>query len=717
LLEKLESSLAKPKQPLHLPPYVEKKERDLTDEEIEKLVEIIQPYFVEGQRQNLVLYLTGYLRKLNVSEESIYKLYEQLQPADDPKDLKARLAAIRKSFEKELEDITGLSGLAGLLGEETARELCSQINQTLKLQTQEEKEELLQELNQEQPQTEENYIYVEMNRKNKKYARCNYNALVIEVGAFEKNELIDKYFFVVHYKAFACCIEKIYLIENPLTQEESLEIHFVSKNPAKPKVILKGSIQDIWEGLKTRTTFVLETSRGLNVLTAVLNHYLEKNMFERKQEDLPPGFYYLDNKFVAIGFEEKNYTKEDLQKAALFLNEYIYSHPNPALIASIIRAGILLPFAFAQKQLVISGKLRKRMRYLFLTGETKTGKTTTAMLLSHMWNSNDLFTNKISYASFNTEARASKHLSNSTHILIVDEVSKDLETSTIKEILKYAQEDLIARSIQSKSLKQIHYPALAAVIMTSNTHFPQDPALVERFYIFKFRKTDKISANARAKYEKEDFKVLMPIAQFIWKHIKANGLRDDYIEYATEILKLLYEKAGVKAEWLDWKFEHSTEETEEEQQYNKETEFYNAVIKFFSRNVKTKEGLDHARSIYHALKELTFGRWIWIDSKDYVNISRDFLNELRKFHRCEIKDLEELSELTGWEKILKRYEYTTVWVVRTAASDFFFRLNYIPKLLDTSEFSLWTEGKFTPETPAEPPNFDKIEFDKPSPKE
>jgi hypothetical protein len=702
LLEKLESSLAKPKQPLHLPPYVEKKEKELTDEEIEKLVEIISEHFIEGQRQNLILYLAGYLRKeLNISEESIYKLYEQFQPVDDRKDIKARRAAIRKTFEKELDNITGWSGLVETLGEETARELCNKIKQALNLQPQKTKkkkkdktslEEFLQEIQNEeieeiaQPNIQNNYVYVEINRKAKKFARCNYNTLCIELGAFEKNEFLDKYFFVVHYKVFDCCIDKIYVIENPLTKEENFEIHFVSKIPAKPYAVIEGSIQEIWEEMKAKTSYILNTSVGLNILTAVFNHYLKQNWYEKKKEELPPGFYYIDNQIVASQFEEKEYTKEDLQKAALFLNEYIYNHQNPKLIASIIKAGLLLPFSFAQKQMVNNGKLRKRMKYLYLYGETKAGKTTTALLLSKIWGTDY----KVNYAGFNTEARVGKHISTSTHIIIVDEVSKDLETNSVKEILKYAQEDLMARTIISKTQKQIQYPALAGIIMTSNAHFPEDPALLQRFLVFRFRSSDRIPAEKRNKYEREDFNILECIGQFAWNHIKNHGLKDDYIDYATEILRNFYKEAEVEAEWLDWEFKDDTSETEEEQAYNREIEFFTAVQRFFNHQIKPKENVPYARCIYDALKAGQFGRWIWVDENGFVYISKDFLIELKKSYKCGIRDLEELSDLTGWEKKQKRCEKgdkkTTIWVVSTSVTEFFHKLNYIPRPMNSLEF-------------------------------
>ena len=424
---------------------------------------------------------------------------------------------------------------------------------------------------------------------------------------------------------------------------------------------------------------------------------------------MPPGFYYVNYRLIAQNFEEKPYSKEDLRQAAIFLNEYIHSHPNPRLIASVIKAGLLLPFSFAQKQMVAQGILRKRMKYIYLMGQTKSGKTTTATLLARIWG----IENKISYASFCTEARAGKHLSISTHILIVDEVSKDLETSSVKELLKFSQEELIARSIQSKSLKQIYYPALSAIIMTSNSHFPEDPALLERFHVFKFRKKDKISAMARVRYEKEDFNKLWALGQFVWKYVKTHGLQDDYIDYATQILRKFYEEAEVHADWLNWEFYDDTNETEEEQEYKKEMDFFTAVLRFFLQNKVDKE-TPLAQAIYKTLMSRQFPRWIWGDENYCVYITNDFLNELQKFYRCSIRNLEELKEITGWRKMYKRCFNTRIRVLQTTMMDLFYRLNLTPDFLSTVEFHEWINNKreikfsekFVPDDSDEPEEID-----------
>lgn len=673
-------------------------EKNLTKEEIAKIAELLLNYFVEGKRQNIVLYTAGFLRReLNVSIESIFKLYQHLEPIDDPNDIKDRWQAIERTFKKSSKEISGYNGLVRTLGEEKAEELCEKIRQILNapqpkkilhkekcaLPTTEEPEK-------ETETEEENFIYIELSPKSKKYARCNYDKLCIELVQKKRDERTEKEYYEVHYTVLDCVIDKIFIIENPLTEEKKYEIHLISNNPAEKYTALKGTLAEIWEEMKTKTSYVLNPSIALTVLNIVFSYYLHQGWFQTKQEELPKGFYFIDGNLIAQGYEEKTFTKEDLKNAAIFLNDYIYSHPNPLLVSSILKAGLLLPFSFAQKQLVNQGLLRKKMKYLYFFGESKSGKTTTAMLLSSIWGT----VNRISYAAFNSEARAGKHLSSSTHILIIDEVSKDLEFNPVKEILKFSQEDLMARSILSKNLKIIHYPALSALIMISNNHFPNDPALLERFLIFHFRKKDKLPYDKRQRYEKEDFRILQPLGQFVWQYVKKHGLQDDYIEYATEILKAFYQETETHAEWLDWTFIHDTSETEEEQEYRKEAEFFNAIIRFFNQNIKTQQETDFVKSIYYSLKSLKFGKWIWIDDKDYIYISKDFLLELKKHYRCEIRDLEELSILTGWEKKQKRYQNTKIYVVFTTAMEFFYKLNYIPRLLNSNDFKAWLDKKF-----------------------
>ena len=180
LINELEKTLQKTKEKTQTTATVittPTEEKELTDEEIAKIASIVSEYFVEGQRQNLLLYLTGYLRKnLNISEESVYKLYELLQTVDDQKDERYRLEAIKRSYEKDLDDIAGKSKLEEILSKENAEELCSRIKQVLKAETQRKNsvlnkevlDQLYQEILKDDNESTEPHAQEEEDKKDKK---------------------------------------------------------------------------------------------------------------------------------------------------------------------------------------------------------------------------------------------------------------------------------------------------------------------------------------------------------------------------------------------------------------------------------------------------------------------------------------------------------------------------------------------------------------------
>jgi uncharacterized protein YecA (UPF0149 family) len=88
-----------------------------------------------------------------------------------------------------------------------------------------------------------------------------------------------------------------------------------------------------------------------------------------------------------------------------------------------------------------------------------------------------------------------------------------------------------------------------------------------------------------------------------------------------------------------------------------------------------------------------FARWIWADDNYFVYILKDFLLELKRSYRCEIRDLEELKEVTDWKKMYKRCFSTRIWVLQTTVMELFYRLNFTPTLLTTSEFKDWINNR------------------------
>jgi len=649
-------------------------ETKLTEEEIQKIVEIIQPYFTEGKRQKLIFSLAGFLRKdLLIEEESVLELYKHFIDKDDKQDLKARLEAIKRTYAKEdLQKILGWKGLCSTLGEDNARELVAKICEVLNIEHPQAKKEIFI------PISEKKLIKVDNIAK---------EIQLISVRTDQEgNPILSN-----PQRVFACVFE-ISVLRNLLDKESfKYEFRCISNHPIEKEYIAKGNLQEIWEQIYANTSYVEMPAIAQTVLTKVSNYFFEKYWFKEKLEELPPGFYYTNEKGFEIIFASKfdnNYTKEELVKAAKFLNEYVSSHPNPQLISSVLKAGLLLPFSFVQKQRAS----KHLIRWLYLYGTTRTGKTTTAKVIQAIWN-HEYITN---WASFCTEARASKHLSNSTFPILVDEVGETMENQNISLMLKMVFEEQIARQIQTKTHKTMTFPALASIIMTSNTYFPNDPAYLNRFFVFHFPKSTQIPPHQRQKFSKRElFETLPPIGRFVWDYVLQHGLRDHYIEYAREILQTLFlETLGTIPEWVKMPFIAHNAETEEEQEAEREAIFYSALLSFLHSRVKsdTQQGkYQFARDVYNDLVNMRLG-CIYSDGW-YVYITKELLETCRKYsYSFTFKTLADIAEITGWEQSIKKIKSKTMRVLKTTIVDFLYQLNLIPKRLTSIEFEQFLKG-------------------------
>jgi len=86
---------------------------------VNAIAELIAPYWIEGQRHNLSLYLAGYLRKAGWSWESVEKLLLTIAERASDEELKDRIRALSDTFTKQSPDeVAGASYLRELLPEE-----------------------------------------------------------------------------------------------------------------------------------------------------------------------------------------------------------------------------------------------------------------------------------------------------------------------------------------------------------------------------------------------------------------------------------------------------------------------------------------------------------------------------------------------------------------------------------------------------------------------
>jgi Bifunctional DNA primase/polymerase, N-terminal len=108
---------------------------ELDEEQIMDQVVILKPYYWEGQRHELVLCLSGWLRKEGVTAQSAQKVIEAL--AADDEELADRLLTVQNTYEKEnLDEVNGYAGLLEILeshlgSTDVARQVLKEVQATI----------------------------------------------------------------------------------------------------------------------------------------------------------------------------------------------------------------------------------------------------------------------------------------------------------------------------------------------------------------------------------------------------------------------------------------------------------------------------------------------------------------------------------------------------------------------------------------------------------
>jgi predicted transcriptional regulator len=83
---------------------------------VEDILTILEPYYYKGQRQFFVLFVSGLLRRLGVPEEIVLEKLKAFCEDKKDEEISMRVEAIKYTYKKSEEEITGLRGLKENLG-------------------------------------------------------------------------------------------------------------------------------------------------------------------------------------------------------------------------------------------------------------------------------------------------------------------------------------------------------------------------------------------------------------------------------------------------------------------------------------------------------------------------------------------------------------------------------------------------------------------------
>ncbi|MCI4408085.1 MAG: bifunctional DNA primase/polymerase [Thermofilum sp.] len=547
--------------------------RELMNTEILKAVEVLRNIYVQGFRQMIWLYLSGWGAKAGISPVSIAQilvtLYSELQDEDS---IKTRGSAIVYSYKKagidlepyweklkevlgeepygspneaNGEEIRGFSGLQEIaenifkqkgLSEEEAEQKALELLETLS-----------KILKTSSPYRDTIFFLMDYDRQI--YAVANLHKLVCARARKTKDGI--RYM----EKVINGAPTKITVYYSPIKGEPpKYSMVWESKILHKPLVI-DPPIEhgNIHEYLK-RYGLIIRERLAEDLIASIIAGAIEKGFAEIKYEIGKPGFFYIDGKLIAVKVDTEMPSPEELRKALeLFLLIAKYYENIIDKFSFTIRWGLTAPFSYAYKQ------MGKMLRGLYAYGQSGAGKTTQGKIFLSMWGlgetlESDLYV--MGATSIDTPARLGEKISKTTFPIVVNEPADIFQRPDMSEMIKNVIEGLIARTrIEHGIPKDI--PALSNIYFTSNMYLPRDDAILRRFYVIEYTPRDMIRPEKAQEFEKEIVPriktlELAPIGRYIANRVLAGGLNtEDPIKYVTDIFIDAFSYAGLKApDWL-----------------------------------------------------------------------------------------------------------------------------------------------------------------------
>ncbi|MEM4846971.1 MAG: hypothetical protein QW794_04345 [Thermosphaera sp.] len=531
--------------------------RELSDSEILRIVDLLKDAYKPGYRQFIVLYLSGWLAKARVSPLSAVKIVKTLyESMGDTDPIKTRLSAVVYSYKKagvnideystEIEALTGVKpyGLEREISEEAVKGktglqeiLESILGEDRALSIIHELSEILQTLS---PYRDSIVELVDYEKQ--LYAVANLRKLVIVRARRESNRLVYK------ERVAVVCPTRIVVYNNPIGGITKYEVTFEGATLQRPLIIGPAVIDEIADRL-TAEGVVYHRRLIHDTLSAIIQAHVRKGKAEIRTEIESPGFYLVDGRVVPVKYSVESVDTEKLRQALLLLNELAevwFKHVQDKF-STIVKWGAVAPFGYILKQ------RGKWMPWLYLYGDSATGKTTLGRIVLKLWGLDSR--HEKTGASVDTVPRLGHVLSASTFPTLINEPGNALTKEDVVEAVKNAVDNVIVRGKYIKGT-YTEIPALSCLIFTSNKFLPRDDALLRRFKVITFSYGEKIPVEKQREFkEKVDprLNTLSEIGKCIAKQVlETQGL--DHLD-GRILLEKCYEFAGFeKPQWLNLEY-------------------------------------------------------------------------------------------------------------------------------------------------------------------
>jgi hypothetical protein len=647
--------------------------RELSDGDILRVKDLLEDAYRPGVRQYIWLFLSGWGAKARVSPVSVARILRMLyEESGDADPIRTRASAIVYSYRKagvdlepyaaELEAVLGVKpyGLEREISEEEVKGRTGLQEVLEEVLGEERALEVIKELGEvfQAASPFRDSIIEILDYERQLYAVANLRKLVVVRARRNEDRLVYK-----ERVAIGAPTEVVVYV-NPIGGVTKYQVKWETSTRPRPLVIGPCLLEEIIDRLKAEG-LVIHSRLVNDIIPAIVEGFIRRGKAEMKTEIESPGFYCIDGRVVGVRVDVRTPTKEELREALELLNELAsnwFKHVQDRF-SEVIRWGVVAPFTYCYKQ-------RGRwVRWLYLWGPSKTGKTTLGDIVLRIWglDSKSVKTG----ASIDTPARLGHVLSQTTFPVLINEPANALGKDEIVEMVKNAVESLIVRGKYQRG-SYVEVPALAPIIFTSNRYVPGDDALLRRLKVVTFTYGEKIPEGKATEFEntvKTRLSKLKAIGDYIASRVVGNELPGEP-EDIVKILEDAYRLVGLEVpEWLGLKYEEVEDFTQDIKEAIR-VYLVDRVNEEYSRFVgkvlvEKSSGYDVVPRVDIDLEDrvrIVVDRQLipWIikrvEDGEYLYITTGLVSELSRVV-SNVGNLKSVAELLGWE-------YIPRWTVR-----------------------------------------------------
>ncbi len=627
----------------------------------DSLVDVLRNYWVAGTRHQLTWYLALWLRSAGVSESDAIAIVKEIAEMAKDTEIEDRARAVKDAYESADLYGTYFSSLYGTM---------KSIGQTVGMDVRSDYFKLVDAIGHPSKYFGEPKAY-----------RMGYNKYIFvdptvgEVWRYkyivgmDKKTKEDVKKFVPDVAIFYGYPLFIVRVKTPYGKE----FWKVKWGVKRGKVYeFEGDVSRIVNMMKKKT-LVLKEDLARDTLSRILTS-AETYGLEYSEIGGNPGFYIYNDKLMTIGVNLPSYS-EDLLHTSVQTLDIIYDYFShvPEHFATVVKWGLLAPFSFAIKQ-----KGGKFLPWLYLFGQSNTGKTTLGEVVLSMWGVADQAHEKTSQSAA-TPPRLGRALEQDTFPILINEYGAVLnEKFGIAEMVKNAIEGTVSRE-RMEGVEDMHtFYALAPAMLTSQRAIPEDTALKRRMFLVAFG-FNHVRRAEQIEYFRENILPLFPrlcyIGAWIADRIQEDPslLSRDWMEVADELLVGLYRAVGRDPpewakKWLpfDW-----IEDMENEAPMRVRQAMANDVFNGFRKIGVSLRDNSFEDVVRTALQTGAVPWAAYGDRSNRVYITRDFMSRIQAV--LGDQPLSALPELIGqekWEYTMQKIDKKTVRVISVPFEDF-----------------------------------------------